>query len=195
MRILHESDARSRPWKNGRGITQELAIWPEGSTLERADFAYRISRAGIAEDGPFSEFVGCDRVLIVLDGNGIELRHGGVASWRALPARIPYAFSGDGRTEARLLGTPVRDFNVIVARERMRLVSCEVVTHTTRLPTAGDHLFCHVVSGEFGIESLGILKPFESAWWNGSAVPRILELELRAADAVAIVVCLADREA
>lgn len=193
MRILHESDARPRPWKNGRGITQELAIWPDGASLERADFAYRISRAGIAEDGPFSEFLGCDRVLIVLDGDGIELRHGGVDALHVLPARIPYAFSGDDKTEARLLGGPVRDFNVIVARERVRRVSCEVVTQRASLATVGNHLFCHVVSGEFGVESAGTLKPFESAWWNGRDIPKSVHFEPLAPDALAIVVCLEAR--
>src|SRR5687767_10413887 len=35
---LHPADARLVPWKNGRGVTRELALWPEGASLERGDF-------------------------------------------------------------------------------------------------------------------------------------------------------------
>ena len=47
--ILHQTSADSRrvPWRNGRGTTEELAIWPAGATLERGDFDWRISKARV----------------------------------------------------------------------------------------------------------------------------------------------------
>ena len=159
--------------------------------MERGDFAYRISRASIVEDGAFSEFRGCDRVLVLLDGDGIELRHADPPTSIELRTGVLHAFSGDGATSARLLGSHVRDFNVIVSRPRARVVACEMVERRATIAIAGTHLYCHVVSGEFEIATVGLLKAFDSAWWCEGRVPRHLELSPLTPGARAIVVALA----
>ena len=32
---LRPGDARRVPWKNGRGVTEELAVWPPEASFER----------------------------------------------------------------------------------------------------------------------------------------------------------------
>src|SRR5258707_14720415 len=67
-RVLSPSDYRRMPWKNGGGHTHEIAAHPEGAGM--AAFAWRVSIAEIAQDGPFSSFPGVDRTLVLLAGNG-----------------------------------------------------------------------------------------------------------------------------
>src|SRR3546814_16047971 len=62
-----------QPWKNGSGVTSELAIDPPGATAE--NFRWRISLARIAQDGPFSAFPGITR-WITLNERSEERRVG-----------------------------------------------------------------------------------------------------------------------
>ena len=52
-------------------MTTEIAVFPADAGLE--DFAWRLSMATVASDGPFSSFAGVDRTLAVLEGEGIVL--------------------------------------------------------------------------------------------------------------------------
>jgi len=61
MRIIRAADCLVMPWKNGGGTTTEIAVAPEGASLN--DFDWRISMAHVGADGPFSSFPGIDRTL------------------------------------------------------------------------------------------------------------------------------------
>src|SRR5579871_2269934 len=126
-RLLGPADYKLMPWKNGRGATTQLAIFPLHADLKDLLFDWRISMADVVEDGDFSPFPGCDRTLIVAQGRGMELTFDGASA----PSRLTgpgsgVAFSGDWTTRGRLLDGPVRDFNVMSARERMHH-ECEVI--------------------------------------------------------------------
>ena len=73
---LTAADVRRVPWKNGRGVTEELLVLPDSATFARGDFDVRISKATVSEPGPFSSFPGFDRVLVVTAGAGLRLAHG-----------------------------------------------------------------------------------------------------------------------
>lgn len=60
------------PWKNGGGITTELARFPEDANAEQ--FIWRLSRAEIDSSGPFSYFAQIDRSLAVLSDNSLRLQ-------------------------------------------------------------------------------------------------------------------------
>jgi environmental stress-induced protein Ves len=114
MRILRAADRKPTPWKNGGGLTWEVAAWPSGASL--ADFEWRASIAEVGSSGPFSVFAGVDRVLTVLDGTGLELRIEGQATVKLDASATPFAFAGDAPCHAVLVNGPVRDFNVMVRR-------------------------------------------------------------------------------
>ncbi|MBM3986021.1 MAG: hypothetical protein FJ296_10095, partial [Planctomycetes bacterium] len=76
LRVLRAADARRVPWRNGRGVTEELALAPPGASFERGDFDWRVARATVAQAGPFSAFPGFERVLVVVQGAGLRLEHG-----------------------------------------------------------------------------------------------------------------------
>ncbi len=68
MRIILASDFQTQPWKNGGGITHEIARKDDGNGL-----LWRLSIAEVASDGPFSAFTGLSRILTVIDGAGLWL--------------------------------------------------------------------------------------------------------------------------
>jgi len=125
-RVIRNADLVRVPWKNGGGITAEVAAFPEGSRFET--FGWRLSMADVASDGPFSSFPGIDRTLIVVEGDGIELDVEGIVY--PLDAANPkLSFSGDDITTGRLLSGPIRDLNVMTRRGQFR--------HRTRFVESG----------------------------------------------------------
>ncbi len=114
MRLIAPSEFKTTRWKNGKGVTTELAI-SEAGTL--ADFDWRISMATVVEDGRFSDFSGFARVLVLLDGAGMCLLHESAEGQRTtnhLENTLDLAeFDGGSRTTAILTGGPITDFNVM----------------------------------------------------------------------------------
>lgn len=117
MRLIPFGSLTPVPWKNGGGITRQVAIHPPGSDM--GSFDWRISTAEVAQDGPFSRFEGIDRRLHVLDGEGLELRFGSGERKRLLPGGH-LDFGGEAEVHGALLGGPVTDLNVMVRRGRQR---------------------------------------------------------------------------
>lgn len=115
-RIQHHraADYPRMPWKNGGGSTLEIAR-DLGEGLD--GFGWRLSIADIAESGGFSAFAGYQRIITVLEGEGMQLDVDGAFS-RPLLALDPFAFAGDSRVNCRLLGGAIRDFNLIYAPQR-----------------------------------------------------------------------------
>ncbi|MEW1638414.1 HutD family protein [Streptomyces sp. NPDC093801] len=116
VRILRAADRAAVPWKNGGGVTREIAAAPEGAGTE--DFGWRVSLAEVAADGPFSEFPGVDRTLTLAEGAGMDLTVSGVPR-RVDERYAPCDFPGDEPTGCRLLDGPVVNFNVMYRRGRV----------------------------------------------------------------------------
>jgi environmental stress-induced protein Ves len=134
MRIIRSSDYRRMPWKNGGGETVEIAISPPGASLDAFD--WRISMAHVGSSGPFSQFPGVDRTLVLLAGHGIRLGvagRGTVSLGRDTP---PFAFSGDYPAAAELIDGPIDDLNVMTRRashrHRLSRIAAERPVHVRR---------------------------------------------------------------
>lgn len=108
-RILGPEDFRQMPWANGKGITTELAREDRDGRM-----LWRLSRASVVEDGPFSIFPGIERNLTVLTGPGFVLTGKGI-SLEARPYS-PLAFPGDIPVAASGVVAPSDDFNVMTDR-------------------------------------------------------------------------------
>ena len=106
MRIARLCDLVEVPWRNGGGITREIARAERDGAV-----AWRLSRATVAADGPFSDFAGLVRILTVTDGMGMDLW--GEAGRLACEPWVPLRFDGGLRLEARLRGGPLSDLNLI----------------------------------------------------------------------------------
>jgi len=124
MRLLRASDRTPAPWKNGGGVTWELAVSPEGARLDAFD--WRISIAEVAAGGPFSSFPEIDRILTVLSGEGMMLEVAGDGPATLDAASPPFAFPGDLPCSATLAAGPIRDLNVMVHRHKWRADACRL---------------------------------------------------------------------
>ena len=110
MKILRARDRVAVPWRNGGGLTREVAVHPQGARLE--DFGWRVSIATVERSGPFSLFPGIDRHLALFEGSMIlELTGYGMA--RLSRESGPVVFPGDAPANAKILEGPVTDLNVM----------------------------------------------------------------------------------
>jgi environmental stress-induced protein Ves len=121
------------PWKNGGGLTREVAAAPDGAAL--GDFDWRVSTAEVRSAGPFSIFPGVQRTLCVLEGT-LALEVEGMRPVRLAAGSEPYVFSGDAPTQARPDPQGVVDLNVMARRGRFATRVAPVkfttaVTHAT----------------------------------------------------------------
>ncbi|MEO8132429.1 MAG: HutD family protein [Betaproteobacteria bacterium] len=115
IRILSPVAYHRQPWKNGGGITTEIAVHPEGAGWD--DFQWRVGIAEIAQSGPFSAFPGVDRSIMLLDGapgSGMSLTIDGTEVELARHEFVD--FPGEAGALGTLRGAAVRDFNVMSRR-------------------------------------------------------------------------------
>ena len=120
LRLIPRSAYKEMRWKNGRGVTLEIARKPSAPGLNAtSEFAWRVSSALVPESGEFSIFSGCNRSIAVLDGEGMDLTVGRQAVQRLTVSSQPFFFSGDDKTSATLLhNLPLTDFNVITDKSQ-----------------------------------------------------------------------------
>lgn len=153
MKILRASDHKQMPWKNGGGVTIEIAIHPANATVD--NFDWRISTATVAQDGAFSVFPDIDRTLAVLEGNGIILSVDGVETTLTQVSE-PYSFAADAQTSARLIDGTITDLNIMTRRgaythEVKRIVPDNQTAHLN----FEEQSFLFVASGTIKIQHLG----------------------------------------
>lgn len=118
MRILHARDFAVQPWKNGGGMTTEIAAYPAGAGFEAME--WRASMARVEAAGPFSSFPGIDRSLGLLEGAGIVLEVAGRGEIALAPGEHPAVFPGDVPVSARLPAGAILDLNIMTRRTLWR---------------------------------------------------------------------------
>ncbi|MEN3377650.1 MAG: uncharacterized protein V7604_3005 [Hyphomicrobiales bacterium] len=109
---------RRTPWKNGGGITIDIAdaYAPGAAPGSWSGMLWRLGRTRIVEPGPFSDLSGYDRILTVIDGRGLVLE---IAGGQALDVREPFRpvrFAGEDRITSRLEAGPVAVLNLMSDR-------------------------------------------------------------------------------
>ncbi|HTV80286.1 MAG TPA: HutD family protein [Steroidobacteraceae bacterium] len=117
LTVLRARERREMPWKNGAGITREVIVQPAGADFD--SFDWRISIASITNSGPFSQFPGIDRRLVVLEGQ-LTLRIDGEAGIELSAASPPVLLAGELAIQAEPTLAPVADLNVMTRRGRYR---------------------------------------------------------------------------
>jgi environmental stress-induced protein Ves len=135
---LTPADYKVMPWKNGGGTTTELMVKPAGTA---ANYDWRISIAEVAQSGPFSDFEGYQRTIMLLEGAGFTLHFARKSGESPQPQSKklefpfePFRFAGEWQTDCTLIDGPIRDFNLIASRTGPR-AELEVVRPTLGLRT------------------------------------------------------------
>ncbi|TWV34186.1 HutD family protein [Streptomyces misionensis] len=152
VRVLRADGRPAAPWKNGGGLTREIAAAPVGAGT--SDFAWRVSLADVDRGGPFSRFEGVERIITLVDGPGMVLTVDGTPHTVA-ERYVPFAFPGDAATDCRLLGGPLVDFNVMTRRGRAA-ARVEIVRGRRAFSApAGGTLLAVVLEGSAVLETAG----------------------------------------
>ncbi|MBT2447727.1 HutD family protein [Streptomyces sp. ISL-43] len=179
IRILRAAGRPAATWKNGGGVTREIAAGPEGAGMD--DFAWRVSLAEVTAGGPFSVFPGVDRTLTLAEGAGMDLRTGGVR--RLVDRRLePQRFPGDEPTDCRLLGGPVVNFNVMHRRGAVTAETAVVRGDLALTVRPGETVLVVALEGATELDGSAELGPYDAALMTG---PR--ELGLRSSGCAAVV--------
>lgn len=160
------ADLTPTPWKNGGGSTREIVCWPPGAGMD--SFDWRVSVATIARSGPFSVFAGVDRVIVLLEGDGVRLQSAGGIHHRLDQALQPFAFPGEEALDCTLLGGPSQDFNVMIRRSVLRAELTVLQAETTLAPAPRGLLLA--ARGRWQVNATGTAQDFapgQGLWWDG----------------------------
>ena len=164
MRILRSADYPALPWKNGRGVARQIAVFPADAGYESLD--WQISRPTIERDTPFSKLAGLDRQFMLVAGGGVTLRVRNAEDGVGFEQRIdrplePFAFRGDWEVDCALVAGPVEVLNVmtrrgrVAARIEIREVTAPALVRKdargTLIAYAADALTAYGIWGEEGL--------------------------------------------
>jgi environmental stress-induced protein Ves len=116
IKIITPDQFKKIPWKNGQGVTTELAINKGGSVQ---DFDWRLSIAKVIEDGVFSDFSGYLRQLVLIQGNGITLRHSNNRLDKLRKLLDVATFDGANTTIGSLYDGFIKDFNIMTKSSKL----------------------------------------------------------------------------
>jgi environmental stress-induced protein Ves len=112
LKIIRRSSFTALPWKNGGGTTHEaIRVPPTGDA-----FLWRVSVAQIDSSGPFSDFAGYDRNMVLLRGRGIALEFGGGRQCVLRSVGDSVEFDGGVPTRCELLDGACMDLNLMVSK-------------------------------------------------------------------------------
>jgi len=115
---LTPADYKTMPWKNGGGTTTELMAEGHGAA---EGYDWRLSIASVAQSGPFSDFSGYDRSIMLVEGKGFTLAFAEAGTHHLVRSFEPLRFDGAWQTNCTLIDGPVKDFNLI-ARKNVHAV-------------------------------------------------------------------------
>ena len=180
IHLFERAQLRASPWKNGGGVTREIACHPPHADMQ--NFDWRISIAHIASDGDFSVFAGVDRVITLLEGGGVQLSSADGSVLHALDTPLqPFAFSGDAAVHGRLLNGDCHDLNVMVRRGVCQAEVRVLRRHETGLPAPAGLLMA--IRGTWQVQADGTdsdtdtarvqphtIAPQTGLWWQGSTL-------------------------
>lgn len=131
--LLRRAAFKEMPWANGLGVTREIAA--DRTPAPQADsghgtlapFCWRLSMADLAAPGgPFSQLCNVDRVLTLLEGEGVTVAVNGEEAVELKPHET-FKFPGDVPTTSTVGSTTGRDLNTMWDRTRCK-ASVSIVT-------------------------------------------------------------------
>jgi environmental stress-induced protein Ves len=112
MQIIRRSEFVTTSWKNGGGVTHEaLRMPPEGDP-----FLWRVSIADVGSSGPFSDFTGYRRAMVLLRGSGVRLHFADGTAPELREVGDLIQFDGAMETHCEILAGACTDLNLILSR-------------------------------------------------------------------------------
>ena len=117
LKPLSPETFRSKPWKNGGGVTVDIAdaCQPGADPSGWEGMVWRLGRTAIVQPGPFSDLTGYERLQAVIVGSGLVLE-GASGEIDLRRAFEPVRYDGGLPLVSRLENGPVEVVNLIVDR-------------------------------------------------------------------------------
>jgi environmental stress-induced protein Ves len=171
LRVIRRASFTATPWRNGGGITHEaIRVPPAGDA-----FLWRVSVAQIDSSGPFSDFAGYERKMVLLRGNGIALEFGSGDRSTLRSVGDWVEFDGAMSTRCELLDGPCMDLNLMVCKSLHTAARVEFLNEPQRL--AAIHGETTLIFGildplslQGGAGESARLEPWDLAILSGCAV-------------------------
>ncbi|CAF3054866.1 unnamed protein product [Rotaria sp. Silwood2] len=116
--LLRANEHKQMVWKNGGGITSEIARAPNN---EQEEFDWRLSIAQVKPPGgPFSIFPDIDRTLCIISQHELDLMFNNNCNdmIHLNQDSLPYSFPGELSITCQLHGETLTDFNVMTRRTK-----------------------------------------------------------------------------
>jgi uncharacterized protein len=168
MEIIRFAELRPEPWRNGGGVSRELASHPKAATAQDGAWDWRVSIADVTKAGDFSAFPGMERVLTVVDGELLLLTVDGAE--HPLEKYRPFRFSGDAAAHGALPTGDIRDLNVITRAGSFKGFTSIIELSKKRAhPVFGGQLAV-LLQGQATV-SRGVADPGEPAGGEAAATP------------------------
>jgi environmental stress-induced protein Ves len=118
-----------------------------------SDFRWRVSVAHIGVSGPFSDFAGYNRKMVLLRGAGVRLTFGGGRQTVLRDIGELVEFSGALAADCQLLNGPCTDLNLIVSESMTSARAwVERLTEPRALETESDLLLVFPISETLSLE-------------------------------------------
>ena len=132
MRVIRAAEFKETRWRNGMGLSWDIASDPPA--IE--DFGWRFAIARIDADVPFSHYPNTDRVFTLIDGQGLDLDFDGGKTLAVARRFMPNTFACDVPAFCRLRDGPCRALNLFTQRG-MWTAAADVVSGATVITQAG----------------------------------------------------------
>lgn len=165
MPIIRQSDYKEMPWKNGGGVTREIACHKQQNKM-----IWRLSIAEVLADGPFSTFEDHHRILTVIKGDGMRL----VSEQSEIEANLrqPVSFDGSEAIYGYCKSKPIFNFNLIFDP---KAIAADVqVMHDlaslTDNSTDCDASIMHLLTGDVTFEGEGVLHAGDTYIFEDNSV-------------------------
>ena len=164
MRCLSVQDYTSMPWKNGGGVTREVAKSSDSQGL-----IWRLSLADVTQEGTFSTFPKLSRILTITQGAGMRLIDTDTNKVLLASLHTPTAFSGDQPITSELIDGTIQDFNVIYDQTKttanVRIIDGPKHTHIES--SEGQIRAIYSLFGTFKINQHTLIQ-YETAVFNST---------------------------
>ncbi len=152
--LLSPADHRRVPWKNGGGVTTELAVEPTSGPTSDGRFLWRVSIADVVEAGPFSAFPGYDRLIAVVEGDGMRLSVDGAPPVERRRLDPAFAFPGEATVWCEPTAGPIRDVNLMLDRASAT-GTLSLLAGPAGQRAGGDVVLVHALAGCLSVTSDG----------------------------------------
>jgi len=160
-RLISLASLDAEPWKNGGGTTYQIASDPPDANT--SNFRWRVSRAVIERDGPFSSFPHVSRWIVLASGPGFTMDFADGTSFEVVKPFEVYWFDGGLGVSVRLKSDrPVTVVNAMARNDVVMRVN--VAQSRSMLPSAG-HAIVSTYSASVRLDERHVLiaavdKPF-----------------------------------